>query len=263
MFYLQDYIKKHFSTTQPYFKQMMALKGECFRHREGRMTQRIRLGNNMYFIKQYHGVGWKEIIKNIIQLRWPVLGAKNEWNAINKLQWLGIPTANVVAFAQRGLNPAKIKSFIVMEELAPAISVETLCQRWITRAPSFSFKYALIKRIAKIARLMHNNGINHRDFYICHFLLDTSQKTEHTQEPLLYLIDLHRAQIRHKTPVRWIIKDLGSLYFSSKNVGITKRDYYRFMRIYQDQSLREIFALRENFWKKVKSRGDHLYANHC
>ncbi|OGT36088.1 MAG: lipopolysaccharide core heptose(I) kinase RfaP [Gammaproteobacteria bacterium RIFCSPHIGHO2_12_FULL_37_14] len=259
--YLENHIKQFFSTKQPYFEQMMSLTGECFRQREGRKTQRIRLGEKMYFIKQYHGVGWKEIFKNLSQLRWPVLGANNEWLAIKKVQLLDVPTAKVVAFGQHGYNPATLKSFILMEELSPTISLENLCQQWQRSTPTFSFKKALIKRVAEIARQLHGNGINHRDFYICHFLLDLSQK--YTKNPHLYLIDLHRAQIRQKTPLRWIVKDLGSLYFSSKEVGLTQRDLFRFMKIYSGTSLRGMLATKKTFWQAIKKRGEKLYGYHA
>ena len=81
---------------------------------------------------------------------------------------------------------------------------------------------------------MHENGMNHRDFYLCHFLLDNKFAEHNTIEEStkLFLIDLHRAQIRFATPLRWIVKDLGSLYFSAAEVPLTKRDLFRFMKIY-------------------------------
>ena len=259
--YLQDPIKKYFSMEQPYFNQIMALKGECFRHREGRIIQRIRLGHSNYFIKQYRGIGWREIFKNLFQLRLPVLGASNEWYAIKKLQSIGIPTVNIIAFGECGYNPATLTSLILMEELAPTISLETLCKNWAKSPPPFLFKQALIKRVAEITKQLHENGVNHRDLYICHFLFDASQQHLHT--PPLYLIDLHRAQVRQHTPLRWIIKDLASLYFSSKEIGLTQRDLYRFIQTYSGVPIRNAIHLKKSFWDKVKKRGEKLYANHA
>lgn len=243
---------------------MMALRGECFRHQEGRLTQRILLGNQSYFIKQHKGVGWKEIFKNLFQLRLPILGAKNEKLAIEKLQSLGISVPKLAAFGQQGMNPAKLQSFILMEELAPTMSLEEVCRLWPTQSPSFSLKRKLIEEIAHIARTMHQAGVNHRDFYICHFLLDTSPGLDNINEKnvKLYLIDLHRAQIRHVTPERWVIKDLSGLYFSSMDVGLTQRDLFRFMKAYNLKSLREIKDSNQTFWQKVKARGERLYSYH-
>ena len=78
----------------------------------------------------------------------------------------------------------------------------------------------------------------------------------------LYLIDLHRAQIRRSTPKRWVIKDLTGLYFSSKDIGLTQRDLYRFMKMYRNKPLREIIGSEKTFWQKVVERGEQLYRDH-
>lgn len=252
--YLDNVIAPYLSTTQPIFEQMMALHGERFRHLEGRETQRITLGDKHYFIKQHMGVGWKEIIKNLLQLRWPVLGAKNEWQAIQKLTQLGIDVPKVLAYGQRGWNPATQQSFILMEELAPVVSLEDLTQQWKQAPPAFALKCWLIKEVARIARTLHQNGINHRDFYLCHFLWDERKKK-------LFIIDLHRAQLRNKTPMRWIIKDLAGLYFSSKDSGLSRRDQFRFMKVYAAKPLRDIIGEDSEFWLKVKGRGEQLYCD--
>lgn len=253
--YLRDDLKKYFSNSQPLFDQVMALRGQSFRHQEGRLTQRIVLGGDSYFLKQHTGVGYKEIIKNILQLRWPVISAKNEWQAIQKLNELGVSVPVVAGYGLRGLNPARLESFVLMQELKPVISLEELCLTWRHTPPSFVFKCELIKEVARMTRLMHENGMNHRDFYICHFLLNTESMQ-------LSLIDLHRAQIRCKTPQRWVIKDLAGLYFSSKDIGLKRRDYYRFMKAYRGKSVRDIMRTEGVFWKKVIKRGEKLYRDH-
>lgn len=233
----------------------MLLRGEVFRQQKDRITQRIMLGNQAYFLKRHHGVGWREIIKNLLQLRLPVLGAKNEWLALQALEKLEILAPKVVGFGERGNNPATKESFILMQELTSIISLEDLCRDWRTHPPTVNFKRHLINEVARIARELHQHGINHRDFYLCHFLLNTTNKQ-------LYLLDLHRAQIRKKIPERWIIKDLSGLYFSSKDIGLTQRDCYRFMQIYRQQSLRDIVKMERNFWQQVKNRGEQLYRAH-
>lgn len=60
--------------------------------------------------------------------------------------------------------------------------------------------------------------VNHRDCYICHFLL-------HTDTPVtadtckLSVIDLHCAQTRDKISHRWRDKDLAVLYFSARHLN--------------------------------------------
>lgn len=48
---------------------------------------------------------------------------------------------------------------------------EDYCADWATNPPDVRVKRMLIKRVATMVRDMHAAGINHRDCYICHFLL--------------------------------------------------------------------------------------------
>lgn len=253
--YLHNHIREYFPASASLFDQIMALRGECYRHQKGRLTQRIVLGDKQYFIKQHKGVGWKEIFKNVLQGRWPVLSAKNEWCAIEKLKSVGIAVPVVVGYGERGVNPARLESFILMEELSPTTSLEEISKSWEQSPPTFAAKQRLISEVARIARLMHENGINHRDFYICHFLLGKPDNT-------IYLIDLHRAQIHKNIPIRWIIKDLAGLYFSSKDAGLTRRDLLRFVRAYRGKTVKEILQKENKFWQKIIKRGEELYRDH-
>jgi heptose I phosphotransferase len=248
---IKESLKKFFSTSKAkMFSEIMSLSGESFRHLDGRKTKRIVLGGESYFIKQHFGIGYKEIFKNIFQFRLPIFGASNEWRALKKCQELKINVPKPLGFGQRGYNPAHLQSFIIMEELKGMTSLEDACRHWAVTPPEPAFKYQLIKEVAKIARCIHINGMNHRDFYICHFFLNMTSLNDFQ----LYLIDWHRAGISRKTAERWIIKDLAGLFFSCKDIGLTQRDWYRFMTTYRNQSLRE--TIKDNdFWQQVKIRG--------
>jgi len=257
--HLHDSLQSYFSSEQPLFNQLMALSGECFRHQKGRFTQRIILGTKTYFIKKHTGVGWREIFKNLLQGRWPVLSAKNEWQALQCLKAQGLAVPEVMGYGLQGNNPAHLQSFVLLEDVTPTLSLEELS----VEAPHVPLilKRQLINVVATITRTMHAAGINHRDLYICHFLLD--KRSIGTEKLKLYLIDLHRAQMRQTVPLRWRVKDLAGLYFSSKESGLTSRDYLRFIRAYTGKSLQSIFNEKNHYWKKVKIRGEQLYRDHC
>ena len=243
------------------FNEAEKLQGEVFRALEARKTLRFSLDNISYFIKIHRGVGWFEIIENLIRLRLPVLGAKNEYVAIRKLERLNIDTMHIVGYAVKGWNPAKQQSFIITEDLINTISLEDFCEPWLETPPSFKLKYALIEKLAYISSTLHNNGINHRDFYICHFLMDISKGMEPINEqPLkISLIDLHRAQLRDNTPERWRVKDIASLYFSAMTIGLTQRDFFRFIKNYHALSLRDCLTQYGDFWQKVVQQGQKLW----
>ncbi len=243
------------------FDQLFKINGHVYREREGRKTLKFSIDDKFYFAKFHRGIGWKEIIKNIIQFRLPVTSAKNEWEAIKRLNQLGINTARLVGYGKKGWNPACLQSFVVMEELVDCISLEDFCLKWQESPPNYALKRALITEVARIARTLHENGLNHRDFYICHFLLDISKNKDKVdpQRLRLYLIDLHRMQIRRRAPKRWRVKDIGGLYYSSMNIGLTKRDLLRFIRIYRNKPVKATFKEDKVFWWRVKKRGDALY----
>jgi heptose I phosphotransferase len=247
------------------FDYLLNLDGEMFRDMRDRRTLRFTLGGRRYFLKAHLGVGWPEIFKNLLQLRLPVLGARNEWQAIKRLEQLGIDTMRVAAYGERGCNPARRESFIITEALENTESLEDYCADWDRQPPAgpaaLRLKRALITRVASIARAMHTHGMNHRDFYICHLLLDVSRDVLAVDPDALTLsvIDLHRAQLRKRTPRRWIIKDIGALYFSAMRIGLTRRDLYRFMAVYRDAPLRETLAADGKFWSRCRLRAASLY----
>ena len=232
-----------------------AVEGEEYRNPEGanRRTLRFEVDGKGYFLKLHWGVGWNEILKNLLSLRLPVIGAANEWRAIQRLGELGVETMRLVAYGQEGWNPATQRSFVVARELENSISLEDYCADWAGRPPAFAEKQRLIARVAAMTRRLHQNGINHRDLYICHFLLrqtwDGAEETLH-----LHLIDLHRVQLRRRVPRRWRVKDVGSLYFSAMETGLTRRDLWHFLRVYHDQPLRSIFEQQGEFLRAVEKR---------
>lgn len=241
------------------FVEVEQLQGEVFRELEARRTLRTELGGKGYFVKIHRGVGWGEIVKNWLTLKRPVLGADQEWKAIKALTAAGVPTMTAVAYGERGGNPATRHSFIITEELAPTISLEDYSVDWSTRPPSPMLKRALIRSVANMTRRMHQAGVNHRDCYICHFLLHTDLPPTPVQFKLS-LIDLHRAQIRPSVPRRWRDKDLAGLYFSALNIGLTRRDKLRFLQTYFDRPLRDVLAREAALLAMLEGKAIRLQA---
>jgi heptose I phosphotransferase len=239
------------------FIAVEALKGQVFRELDGRRTLRTEIDGRAYFVKIHRGIGWGEIFKNLLSLRLPVLGAGNEWRALARLEELGVDSMRAVAFGSRGQNPARQRSFIVTKELAPTVSLEDYCRDWPQHPPSPALKRAMIQQVATMAGRMHRGGVNHRDFYLCHFLLHLDPAP--TPEALrLSLIDLHRAQCRATTPRRWRDKDLAGLYFSALEVGLTRRDFLRFLRVYFKRPLREVLREEATFLRHLSKKALRL-----
>jgi heptose I phosphotransferase len=252
--FLADHLKDYFEG-EDLFALVDRLRGEVFRKIDDRRTIKVRIGAADYFAKIHQGVGWVEILKNLMQGRLPVLGARSEWLALCALRDAGVRSMTPVLFCERGLNPATRKSAILTESLESKVTLED----FETSDPVLKRKIAF--EVASMARKMHKAGINHRDFYLCHFLMDAPSKENPDEDkaPVLHLIDLHRAQIRHNVPRRWVVKDLGGLLFSAFEKDLTRRDLLRFVRIYSDRPLREALVKDAEIWSDVIERAKKLW----
>lgn len=241
---------------QDIFSLMENMPGKIAREMPDRQTLRFEINGKGYYRKWHRGVGWREIIKNYVQLRLPVLGATEEWNALNKLRALGVPSLIPLAYGIRGGSPAQQQSFIVTRELTDVIQLDHFFEQ---HSVDVKTKRRIIKCVAVIARELHRSGINHRDFYLCHFMMKKQPVLGIDAAPEIYLVDLHRAQLRAQVPVRWLVKDLGGLLFSTFNMAFTRRDYLRFMRHYFAQDLRSSLLERKNLLDKITARARSTY----
>lgn len=243
------------------FERLFAEKGPVYRDKDGRRTLRISVDGRGYFAKFYHGIGWRVLLRHLLRFSLPVVTATAEWRAIRRLEQLGVSTMRAVGYGRRGVNPARVQSFIITEELTDTVSLEDLCRDWPANPPPPALKRALVTRVAAIARTLHENGLNHRDLYICHFLLHVPGGVAALDPGRLelYLIDLHRMSLRRRLPLRWRVKDLAALYFSSMDIGLTRRDLYRFAGVYCDRPLRRAIEDKGRLWRRVSRRAQALY----
>ena len=242
------------------FAAINLIQGQIYRAVAQRETLAFAFQQKNYFIKRHYGIGWLEIFKNLAFLRWPILGATTEFRSIRRLEQLGIDTLKVVGFGKKGWNPANQHSFLISEALENTLSLEDFCRAWPQSPPPLTLKRALIKKVAQIARILHRAGVNHRDFYICHFLLQLKADGSVDPQALkLYLIDLHRMQQHKKLPQRWLIKDLAGLYFSTFDISLSQRDIYYFLKEYTQAPLLQLKA-QNRFWQRIQQRASTLYA---
>ncbi len=238
------------------FEFARGLSGEVYRAMPDRTTLRFVHEGRGYFLKYHRGVGWLEILKNLVSFRLPILSAENERAAIELLAARGVDTMEAAGYGRSGCNPASTQSFLITREIANAPSLEDVSATWDVQPPAPATKWTLIREIARAARKMHEVGVNHRDFYLCHFLLREGD----IAEPKLALIDLHRAQIRKKVPIRWRRKDLAALYSSAAHIPLTQKDFLRFIREYYQRPLRELLVQERAELTKIRREGDKLRA---
>lgn len=254
--FLNEDFKKFWQKKDP-IQAAFAITGEDYRTIKARRTTRFELDGKGYFIKLHSGIGLKEYFKDLLQGKKPVTGAGQEFDALNLLHAVHVPTMTPAAFASRGFLKPYEKSFLITEELHNVISLEDLCKenKGILEP---SLLKRLIASLAESTRKMHLAGLNHRDCYICHFLLEKS--TQESLKPVLYVIDLHRAQIRKKVPFRYLVKDLAGLYFSAMTYAeLSRKDIEYFLEVYFELPLPEIFQKYGVLLDKVQKTAEKLY----
>ena len=253
--FLDNYLNQLFYKKDT-FNEVQNIEGKVFREYENRITKQFEAQDKKYFIKFHGPVGWREIFKNLFQIKTPVIGAQREYEALNHLSKNNINCPQIKGFGKKGINPANSSSFIITEELYGTLSLEEFFLKNLHKNLSFNQKCNLIKASASIIRKMHSSGLNHRDLYLCHL---------HVKEDIdfnnikIYLIDLHRAQIRSSVPLRWTIKDLGGFFHSAIQFNFTERDFYRFLMSYFDCSLGDLFGRHQHIIGKILDRAFSMY----
>lgn len=238
-------------------REAFALRGEVFRDVPGRRTLKVQLGGRSYFVKLHYGIGWREVLKNWLQLKQPVIGAANEYEACRDLHRAGIPAPVPAAFAISSGSIASRQSFVLCDELAGYTSLEDLTDPWLSEPPDPKLKQRVLYAVADFARRFHEEGFIHRDFYICHLLAQDSHYMQGSVS--LAVLDLHRARRFERIPTRWLKRDLAALLFSSLDLGYTRNDWLRFVRRYSGQPLRAVMQQQGSFWQEVLARAEKLY----
>ncbi len=213
--------------------------GEVVRIVGSRSTARIVLtsatGPQAFYLKRHERPQVLDRIKPLLHLSWPILGARNEFEAILRFHAVGIPTMTPVAFGEsQGL------SLLLTQDLGTDLTLRD----WVNEktgqqadgqheaaADGFSLKRRVIAHVAQIARKMHDCGLHHQDFYLNHLLW--------CGDPAgldIRVIDLGRVCHSSRLTWRWVIKDLAQLDFSARNLAC--HDRLRFLRLYLGRPFR-------------------------
>jgi len=233
--WLGEALRRHWGEGDP-FAAAAAQQGQVVKAKDRRRTLRFLIDDRAAYLKYHDGVGWREILKNLLMLRWPVLDAAPEYRAAQRLRALGVPSLQVLGFGSSGIDPARRRSFLVTQAIENCVNLEN----WCAARPPWRQRRLVTEALAMLVAAMHGAGINHRDLYLCHVLLEpaTLARAVTAAEVRLHLIDLHRAQLRERVPQRWLAKDLGALYFSALQAGATRHEVLRFLRHYFAAPLR-------------------------
>jgi heptose I phosphotransferase len=195
-----------------------------------RTTTRLELTDvsgerRVFFLKRHRRPPLVEFVKPWLRLQRPILGARNEWEAILRFHKVGIPTMIPVA-----LGEARGRSFL----LTAAIEGCKKLSEWMNeqggslRNGQRQTWHEAIAGVAQVARTMHAAGLHHQDFYLTHLMVPQSAKSEQARQ--IHVLDLGRVRWHRRLGSRWIVKDLAQLDYSASRA--TSSDRLRFLTAY-------------------------------
>jgi len=163
-----------------------------------------------FFLKRHRPSPLKEHVKPWLRFTRPILGARNEWNAIHRFHAAGIPTMVPVALGERGGE-----SFLLTEAIPACCKLSVWMETHLGHDGRSSLPEeevaGIVDGIADVARRMHRRGLHHQDFYLTHLLLPVDDPRRG-----IHVIDLGRALQRRRLGRRWIVKDLAQLNYSAR-----------------------------------------------
>lgn len=250
------------------FERLWQLPGETYRRTKGRRTLRVVIGERAYFAKLHRGIPWRDAAKDLLGLKWPVVGAGREFAACRRLAARNVPVPLVAAYGRRGWNPATRRSLVLCEELNGFASLEEVARGWPREGAPVGLRRRVLREVAALTRHLHAAGVNHRDYYLCHLFVDAGKLAR--GEIALAVIDLHRAGIRHRVPRRWLLRDLAALLSSAtaaSNAGdelpllgwrLSRTDQFRFIRDYVGARPAATIRGNRRFWRAVAERAAKL-----
>ncbi len=193
---------------------------------------------NLYLKRHYELPRWQGVLAAVLPCR-TVSPGLAEWEHLRWAEANGIPVARPVAAGEFRGPWGKLQSFLAVEALEgmlPLNEAIPLAFHTLEPAAFAQWKRGLIVELARLSRELHRRRAFHKDLYLCHFYLPA---TECAGVPTafagrVFMIDFHRLGLHRLFPLRYQVKDLAQLLFSTGDVaGVTDRDRLRFWKLYR------------------------------
>ncbi len=202
-------------------ESLWAVEGETVKKQlKYRGTERslLKSGEGLVevFVKRYQPLPLKDRLKGLLSLK-PVFPdcALHEWDSILAFHREGIDTMEPIAAGALADGRSVDMTLGIGKSRRASDILSEGCDSQTRRR--------LVEKIATLAARMHSARFAHQDFYLVHLFV----KDDLTVMP----IDLQRVIMGPQFGVRWQVKDLAQLLFSSRP-HVSWTDIMRFWKIY-------------------------------
>ena len=206
------------------------------------------------FLKRYRFSLISEFVKNSFFF-FRTYSAIHEWRSILAFNASNLPTMTPIAVGIRRRIPLWNESFLLTQGIPHTKTLEQELKNYFQPPLDrirVKRKRLVISKLAELTQRMHKEGFKHQDFYLCHILINLSTP----DDPLLYVVDLHRVRRNKKIKKSRQIKDLAALNYSASQQLISKTDRLRFMKDY-DPMLANNLVFLKKIVKKTEQIRNH------
>lgn len=216
---------------------------------KGRHVVRLTLTNGRdCYIKRYPQIGfWAALSARLLPNGYSS-DAMREWLALRRTRSLGIPViAPLVVGEERKWGLVR-RAFVVTMDGDRDSTLEAVALH-----TSHDLR-ATASHVAGLIARLHEGGVNHRDFYIGHLLMDSSDRTGGT----ICLMDFNRADVRTVVGLRWRVKDLAALHFSLPLRRMSVSGRLRFLLEYTGGDTALVRDLARQIHERVERTTQHV-----
>jgi heptose I phosphotransferase len=216
-----------------------------FHAKQGRTTGRWVLqagpggGGLTVYLKRHYRLSWWQGLLASLWPRGRWSPALQEWRHLQWARRQGVPVPEVVAAAEYIGPWGRLQSVLAVQELAGMVALPEAIARAAARLDPAAFrrwKRTLAEEMARLARMLHDRRVFHKDLYFCHFYVaaeDAVALPAQGWRGRVFLIDLHRLAHHPWSWRLWQLKDLAQLLYSSEIPGVDVRDRLWFWLAYR------------------------------
>jgi len=203
------------------------------------------------FLKRYDRPPVLVQLKNWLRCRAVKSLGISDFETACRLQAAGIPVPKTIAFGcERGLVFEK-RSFIIIEKIPRAESLERKVPEAFAASPgpsNLKQRRHFIEQLALFIKKFHAAGFRHRDLYLCHIFYGRGDR--------FYLIDLSRVSKPLLAARRLLVKDIAQLYYSAPRSYFTRTDRLRFYLSYTGRTT--LTNADKRFIRKVLAKAERM-----
>ncbi len=233
-------------------------KGECVKKIKPRTVTRIEFKhqgiNRACYLKRHNleFVGFSRLFFRFFP-KWGLSQGRLEFENLCDFRNSKLPTVVPVAAGEKLFRFFWAQSFLITEDFSPYISLEALLEdqpQFFMGPEGETKKRLMINAISILARKMHQNGLNHRDFNATHILLHYDNGVD---VPKIALFDLQRVERRKFFKFRWKIKSLARLNYTLPDDIFSAKDRLYIFLSYKGKNRLGPGERLQWFWIKRKT----------